>query len=114
MKKIFILFGVLALAIGANAQSYQHSNYIGLNINGGFNTMTYNPATGDASLGLGFGAGLRYTHFFGTHFGIGFGAQFNHAQASALYDFTEVTTGLTHDDNGNLTYDLNTVYDVEF
>ncbi|MBR4505341.1 MAG: OmpA family protein [Bacteroidales bacterium] len=111
MKKIFILFGVLALAIGANAQSYQHSNYIGLNINGGFNTMTYNPATGDASLGLGFGAGLRYTHFFGTHFGIGFGAQFNHAQASALYDFTEVTTGLTHDDNGNLTYDLNTVYD---
>ena len=110
MKRIFILIGVLALAVGVNAQNYQHSNYIGLNVNGGFNSMTYSPAMGDASLGLGFGAGLRYTHFFGTNFGVGLGVQFNHANASALYDFTEVTAGLTHDDNGNLTYDLHTVY----
>ena len=111
MKRIFILFGVLALAVGVNAQSNQHSNYIGLNINGGFNTMRFNPAMGDAKLGFGFGGGLRYTHFFGTHFGVGLGVQFNHAGASALYDSTEVTRGLTHEDNPGVTYDLYTTFD---
>jgi outer membrane protein OmpA-like peptidoglycan-associated protein len=112
MKRIFILFGVLALAIGANAQSYQHSNYIGLNINGGFNSMTISPVDmGASKLGLGYGAGLRYTHFFGTHFGIGFGAQFNCANAKAVYNNEEITPNLTHADNPSVTYDLHTVYD---
>ena len=110
MKRIFILFGVLALAIGAQAQYNQKSNYIGYSVYGGMNTMTYNPANGSNSLGLGFGGGLRYAHFFGSHFGIGLGFNYNYAQASTLYDFTEITTGLSHDDNGNLTYDLQTTY----
>ncbi len=112
MKRIFILFGVLALALGANAQSYQHSNYIGLNINGGFNTMTIGTTDmGTAKLGLGYGAGLRYTHFFGTHFGIGLGAQFNCANSKVVYNNEEVTPNQTHADNPAVTYDLHTVYD---
>ncbi|MBR2959891.1 MAG: OmpA family protein [Bacteroidales bacterium] len=111
MKRIFILFGVLALAIGAQAQYNQKSNYISFNVNGGMNSMLYNPANGDNALALGFGGGLRYTHFFGRHFGIGFGAQYNYANASTLYDFTDVTVGLTHDDNPGVTYDLHTSFD---
>ncbi len=111
MKRIFILFGVLALALGAQAQYNQKSNYISFNVNGGMNSMLYNPANGDNALALGFGGGLRYTHFFGRHFGIGFGAQYNYANASTLYDFTDITTGLTHDDNPGVTYDLHTSFD---
>lgn len=110
MKRIFIVIILLAFGISLHAQHNQHSNYLGFSVGGGINTPTYKTADGDYSLGFGFSSGLNYTHFFGKHFGIGFGAWYGHYNASVLYDFTETTTGLTHDDNTNLTYDLETSY----
>ena len=110
MKRIFILFGVLALALGAQAQYNQKSNYIGFNVNGGFNTMMFKPTDGSYLPLYGFGSGLRYTHFFGRHFGIGLGAQYYNSLSVAIYDYTEVTPGLTHPDNPGVTYDLSATY----
>ena len=110
MKRIFILFGALAIAFGAQAQQNQHSNYIGYYVGGGLNTLMYNPTHGNYSMGLGFNGGPRYTHFFGRHFGIGFGVEFGYNQASTTYDFTEVSIGMTHADNQNVLYDLSTTF----
>ncbi|MBR1765738.1 MAG: OmpA family protein [Bacteroidales bacterium] len=109
MKRIFILFGTLALAFASQAQMNLQSNYIGLNVGGGLNTLKYSPADGDWNLKLGFLGELKYMHFFGKHFGLGFGAQFNYTRSGATFDFTEVTDNLVHPDNG-LNYESRTVY----
>lgn len=109
MKRIFIIFGLLAFAIAGQAQMNQHSNYIGLNAGGGLNTLVYSPTNGTWNPQLGFLGELKYMHFFGKHFGLGFGAQFNYSRARATFDFTESTANLTHPANG-LNYDSRTVY----
>ena len=106
MKRIFILFGVLALAMGSQAQMNQHSNYIGLNLGGGMNTLMYSPADGTWNPKLGFLGELKYIHFFGKHFGLGFGVQFDYSRSGATYDWTENANNaisLTHPAN-NLIY----------
>ena len=65
MKRIFILFGLLALTIGSQAQMNQHSNYIALNGGGGLNTLMYKPTDGTWNPKLGFLGELKYMHFFG-------------------------------------------------
>ena len=94
-----IALAAVALAFGAGAQQGGHSNYAGLTLGGGLNTMTFSPANGDQSVGLGFDAGLHYAHFFNEHFGLGLGVHYTLANAYATYDFDEVTTGLTHANN---------------
>ena len=106
MKRIFILFGVLALAMGSQAQMNQHSNYIGLNVGGGMNTLMYKPADGNWKPQLGFLGELKYMHFFGKHFGIGLGVAFDYSRAAAKYDWTMNASNafsLVHPAN-NLTY----------
>lgn len=106
MKRIFILFGALALALGSQAQMNQHSNYFGFNVGGGMNTLMYSPADGTWNPKLGFLGELKYMHFFGKHFGMGIGAQFNYVRSGASYDWTENldnAISLTHPAN-NLTY----------
>ena len=90
MKRIFIFFGVLALAIGGQAQMNQHSNYIGLNVGGGLNTLMYNPTNGTWNPKLGFLGELKYMHFFGKNFGLGIGAQFNYARSGATFNWPEM------------------------
>ena len=107
MKRLFILFGALTLALTSQAQMNQHSNYIGLNVGGGMNTLMYKPADGTWKPQLGFLGELKYMHFFGTHFGVGFGVQFDYSRAAATYDFREITAGLVHPANGN-TYESRT------
>lgn len=109
MKRIFILFGVLTMALASQAQMNQHSNYIGLNVGGGLNTLMYKPADGTWKPQLGFLGELKYMHFFGTHFGLGFGVQFDYNRAGATFDFQEVTPGLVHPMNGNV-YESRTGY----
>lgn len=106
MKRIFILFGALALAIGSQAQMNQHSNYIGFNIGGGMNTLMYSPADGTWNPKLGFLGELKYMHFFGKHFGMGIGVQFDYSRSRATYDWTQNANNaisLTHPAN-NLVY----------
>lgn len=106
MKRIFILFGALALALGSQAQMNQHSNYIGFNVGGGMNTLMYNPADGTWNPKLGFLGELKYMHFFGKHFGMGIGVQFDYSRAGATYDWVENANNalsLVHPAN-NLTY----------
>lgn len=110
MKRIFILCGLLLTTLALAAQQNQKSNYIGIAGGGGINTMVYTPDKGTSAWDYGFMGELRYSHFFGKYFGVGIGAQFFQTKASTKYDFTEVTTGLTHGDNSNLTYDLRTTY----
>jgi outer membrane protein OmpA-like peptidoglycan-associated protein len=100
-----------ALACGAQAQEAGHSNYIGINIGGGLQGMACSPAQGDHTLGLGLGAGVHYAHFFGPHFGLGFGVRYASAASSTLYNFTESTADLTHSSNPGVRYDLNTTFD---
>ena len=87
MKRIIVLLGVLAMTLGAMAQRNQHSNYIGLNLGGGMNTVLY-PNSDGGKVGLGFMSELRYTHFFNTHFGVGFGLGYNLANSRYCYDRT--------------------------
>lgn len=110
MKRIFILFGVLVFAIGTQAQMNQHSNYIGFNLGGGMNTLMYKTTDGDWSPRLGFLGELKYMHFFGEHFGMGIGFQFNMENSAATFNnHTEVQNGLTHPAN-NLTYNSTVGY----
>ena len=106
MKRIFILFGALVLALGSQAQMNQHSNYIGFNVGGGMNTLMYNPADGTWNPKLGFLGELKYMHFFGKHFGMGIGVQFDYSRVGATYDWVENANNalsLVHPAN-NLTY----------
>lgn len=110
MKRIFIFFGVLALAIGGQAQMNQHSNYIGLNVGGGLNTLMYNPTNGTWNPKLGFLGELKYMHFFGKNFGLGIGAQFNYARSGATFNWLEKTDRLNHPSASNLQYESRTMY----
>jgi outer membrane protein OmpA-like peptidoglycan-associated protein len=101
----------MALALGAGAQQGGHSNYVGLNLGGGMNTMTFSPANGTRSAGLGLDCGLHYAHFFNGHWGIGAGIHYSTANAYALYDFTEVTPNLVHASNPGVHYNLTTTFD---
>lgn len=109
MKRIFIFFGLLAFAIGGQAQMNQHSNMIGVNVGGGLNTLMYSPADGTWNPKFGFLGELKYMHFFNNHFGLGIGAQIDFSRAGATFDSREVTPGLTHPVNG-LSYESRTVY----
>ena len=108
MKRIIIVLAAVTLAFAANAQQSGHSNYIGLNLGGGLNTMTFSPNQGSNSLGLGFDAGLHYTHFFGEHFGLGFGVHYTYANAYAEYNFNEQTPNCTNSGNPGVNYTLYT------
>ena len=99
MKRIFIFFGLLAFAVGGQAQMNQHSNVIGFNAGGGLNTLMYSPTDGTWNPKIGFLGELKYAHFFGDHFGVGFGVQFNYARAAATFNFRELTQGLIHPAN---------------
>lgn len=84
----------------------QHSNYIGFNVGGGMNTLMYNPADGTWNPKLGFLGELKYMHFFGKHFGMGIGVQFDYSRVGATYDWVENANNalsLVHPAN-NLTY----------
>ena len=111
MKRIIIALAAVTMAFSATAQQSGHDNYIGLNLGGGLNSMTYSPANGKHSLGFGYDAGFHYTYFFNEHFGLGFGVHYTRANAYARYSYTEVTTGLTHLNNPNVHYNLSTKYD---
>lgn len=110
MKKILTIIAAAALALGASAQQDGYSNYAGIAAGGGLGTMQYNLQQGTHGSGLGFEGGLHYAHFFGEHWGAGIGVQYNFAQATALYNFTEVSEGIVHADNTYTTYDLHTDY----
>lgn len=105
-----IALAAVSLAFSVSAQQSGHSNYIGLNLGAGLNTMTFSPNNGDQSLGLGFDAGLHYTHFFNEHIGLGFGVHYTYANSYAKYNFAESTPNLTHADNPGVTYTLNTTF----
>lgn len=75
MKRVVLLISMLAMGISLSAQQNQHSNYFGLEIGGGHNGLTYKADNGSYYLGWGFQGGLRYAHFFGSHFGMGLGVQ---------------------------------------
>ena len=112
MKRTFAIITLLAFGFGLHAQMNQHSNYIGYNMGGGLNTLTYKAVDGKYSFGFGYQGELHYTHFFGKHFGIGIGAQYTRNSASVLYDFTERAEGTTqHPDNNNsVQYIQTTIY----
>ena len=103
MKRIYIIVAAALLATGVQAQDNLKSNYLGLTLGGGMNTILYNPVNGSHGNGLGFGAGLQYAHFFGKHFGFGFGAQYAIYNATATYNQSIIGHSTTHPDNG-LTY----------
>ena len=104
------MLAVVGLAFGAQAQQGGYDNYFGLTLGGGLNTMTYSPTNGENNLAIGFDAGLHYTHFFNEHIGFGFGVRYTHAHGHALYNYTEVTNGLTPAGNPNVTYNLHTTF----
>lgn len=111
MKRIFILIAAALLATGVQAQSNQHSNYIGLNVGAGMNTLLYTPDSGSFRPGLGGQVGLQYMHFFGKHFGFGIGAQYGVHHAYAKYNVTlQGSTLVSHPSNNWNYYPVN-VYD---
>ena len=79
MKRIFILFTVLALGLSASAQMNQHSNYIGLNVGGGLNTAILGADSASWMPRLGCVGELKYAHFFGEHGHIGEFTEIAHA-----------------------------------
>lgn len=109
-NKHFLTIIVMAIATTVSAQQSTHDNYIGVSFGGGLNTMLYKPANGTQSLGGGIDAGLFYGHFFNQTVGLGVGLQYTWANANALYNWSEVSTGLTHPDNPNTLYNLSTTY----
>ncbi|MBQ7997248.1 MAG: OmpA family protein [Paludibacteraceae bacterium] len=111
--KYFLTIVAASIALTAVAQQSTHDNYIGVSFGGGMNTMLYKPANGTQSLGGGIEAGLFYGRFFNKTVGLGVGLQYTWANASALYNYNEVSTGLTHPNNPNnpnTLYNLNTTY----
>lgn len=105
MKRIFILFAALAMAISASAQMNQHSNYIGFNVGGGLNTAILGADSTSWMPRLGALAELRYVHFFGEHFGLGFGVQYNLVRSAVSFDDMRIVNSDVHPVN-NLPYDL--------
>ena len=107
-KKIFSLIAAVALTVSVSAQQSEYQNYVGLGFGGGLNTMLYQTTNGKHQIGGGFEGGLFYSRFFNDLVGLGVGLQYTNANASALYNYNEVTSGLTHPSNPNVTYNLNT------
>lgn len=105
MKRIFILFSALALGFCASAQMNQNSNYIGLNVGGGMNTALLGADSASWMPKLGFVGELKYAHFFGEHFGLGFGVQYNLVRSGVSFDDMRVINTLNHPEN-HLDYDL--------
>ena len=62
MKRISIIFATLLFSVATHAQVNEHSNYVGLNLGGGMNTLSYKSADGDWSPKLGFLAEVKYIH----------------------------------------------------
>ena len=113
MKKILTVFVFCGFSLfnAAQAQPKGYSHYVGLVAGGGMNTLLYRAADGNCEPGLGFGGGLHYAWFMNKRYGVGFGMHCSQASATAVYDFTETTYGLTHPDNPGVRYDLNSTYD---
>lgn len=109
-NRIFSIIAAAALAISASAQQSAHDNYVGVSFGGGLNTMLYKAANGQQSVGGGIDAGLFYGHFFNKTVGLGVGLNYTWANANALYNWSEVSTGLTHPNNPNTLYNLSTTY----
>lgn len=107
-KRIFSIIAAAALAISAGAQQSDHENYVGVSFGGGLNTMLYKPANGTSQVGGGLDASLFYARFFNQWVGLGVGLNYSWANAYATYNWNEVTTGLTHASNPNVTYNLTT------
>lgn len=107
-NRIISLFAAAALAISVSAQQSAHDNYFGLYFGGGLNTMIYKANNGEQQIGCGFDAGLYYGRFFNKTVGLGVGLQYKWANAYTTYNWNEVTTGLTHPSNPNVTYNLTT------
>lgn len=104
------LLAGLALTCCVMAQNSDINNYMGFTLHpaAGLNTMLCNPVDGSHSVGVGLDLGLHYTHFFNDNYGFGFGVHYDRATSTTHYNFTEVTSGLTHNDNPNVKYDLYT------
>ncbi|MBO4607721.1 MAG: hypothetical protein J5682_07465 [Prevotella sp.] len=115
MKRILILTLLALFSLGAHAQENEgvkiRGNYIGLSSDGGLSTLLYNPTHGVRKSGSGYGTSIHYTRFVVPHFGFRIGLNFMTTHSSAIYDFEEVTTGLTHVDNPNVRYDLTTAFE---
>jgi len=110
LKKSIITIAAAALAITVSAQQAAHDNYVGVSFGGGLNTMLYKAANGQQSVGGGIDAGLFYGHFFNKTVGLSVGLQYTWANAYATYNWSEVSTGLTHPNNPNTLYNLSTTY----
>ena len=108
LRKSIITIAAATLTLSVSAQTSAHDNYIGVNFGGGLNSMLYKPANGQQSVGGGIDAGLFYGRFFNRTVGLGVGLQYSWANAYATYNWSEVTTGLTHPSNPNTPYDLTT------
>lgn len=108
LRKSIIAIAAATLTISVSAQQAAHDNYVGINFGGGLNTMLYKTANGQNSVGCGFDAGLFYGHFFNAWAGLGAGINYSWANAYATYNWSEVTTGLTHPSNPNTPYNLTT------
>ena len=109
-KHIITVFTAVALSVTGYAQQYEGNNYVGINFGGGLNSLVYDAANGDKKSGGGIETGLFFGHFFNDNIGLGVGLQYSLAHASAVYNYTETTTGLIHPSNPNLTYDLHATY----
>lgn len=109
-NRIFSIIVAASIALTAVAQQSTHDNYIGVSFGGGLNTMLYKAVNGQQSVGGGIEAGLFYGRFFNKTVGLGVGLQYTWANASALYNYNEVSTGLTHPNNPNTLYNLTTTY----
>lgn len=109
-NRIITMFAAAALTITVSAQQAAHDNYVGVSFGGGLNTMLYKAANGQQSVGGGIDAGLFYGHFFNKTVGLGVGLQYTWANAYATYNWSEVSTGLTHPNNPNTLYNLSTTY----
>lgn len=107
-KRIFSIIVAVALTISVSAQQSVHDNYFGVSFGGGLNSMLYQPVNGQQQLGFGFDAGLFYGRFFNQTVGLSLGLNYTWANAYALYNWNEVTNGLTHASNPNVPYNLTT------
>ena len=107
-KRIFSIIAAATLTISVSAQTVAHDNYIGVSFGGGLNTMLYKPANGQQQVGAGLDAALFYGRFFNKTVGLGVGLNYSWANAYTTYNWNEVTTGLTHPSNPNVSYNLTT------
>jgi len=110
LRKSIITIAAAALTISVSAQQAAHDNYVGVSFGGGLNTMLYKAANGQQRVGGGIDAGLFYGHFFNRTVGLGVGLNYTWANAYATYNYSEITTGLTHPNNPNTLYNLSTSY----